>query len=77
MTPKFKQLEKELLTGDAETVVRLRCPSCGGGLNATFSDVAGKHSLIIRCRSSCYRSTIDGLNAVPPWVAVIGRRLET
>ena len=77
MKQKFKEVENLLLTGDANTVSGLKCPSCGSKLTAIFTDDAGRRSLGIRCASSCYRTNIDGLALEPPWVAVVGKRLET
>jgi hypothetical protein len=73
----FEEIEKTIIVGEANVVSSLRCPSCGAPLVVTFTESSDKRSLGIKCKKFCYRTNIDGLNEVPPWVKFLGNRFET
>lgn len=77
MTDDANKIDRMFVRGTASEVSGIKCPVCGGPLKITFSEVRGKMSLGVQCKKFCYRSNIDGLETVPPWVNELGERFET
>ncbi len=69
-------LEHALLYSNAQEVVKIRCPVCGGGISATYVP-HGKKAVGAGCPSCRWDVWLDGLDTEPPWVSRIGNNLET
>ena len=77
-----EELNKITFAGNAEEVMRLGCPQCGGPLNISFH--GGERSALNLCcdgmvlRTCFYSSHSDGRNfPSPPWVERLGPQIKT
>jgi len=72
----WKELEKIMISGTPELVLKQRCPNCDSGLRVVFT-AGPRTALIIRC-TSCYSAiTLDGGMSHPPWVEALGVNIVT
>jgi hypothetical protein len=65
----------------AETLQDLACPACGGGLHVQFVPKGrrgkGAGSLHVMCGQCLWRVIRDGIPTEPPWVPVLGPKMQT
>lgn len=60
----------------ATEVMKISCPTCGGSLKTQVSE-SSKRALSVMCKACAWRVVTDGLDELPPWVAELGRKIET
>jgi hypothetical protein len=76
MKLKREEISDFVLEASAEAVQALVCPVCGGSLSIQYTD-HGKGALSVLCEKCRWREVSDGIRQEPPWVATLGRKLQT
>ncbi len=64
------------MSGSAEAVMRLRCPTCCGPLRIIFTP-GRRTALGIDCLPCGAAIRLDGEFAAPPWVGTLGECIAT
>ena len=77
---RFGRLIDRASVAEPDVLMGLACPWCAGGLTVQFvkssrAEYAG--SLFVECTGCVRRIIADGLPAEPPWVAVLGSKVQT
>ena len=72
----WDEIRRIALTGTAESVLHLKCATCGSPLHIVFAP--GKRTALgVRC-VRCHAAThLDGEFGAPPWVALLGVQFTT
>jgi hypothetical protein len=73
----WNELERVVLSGTAEVVVKQHCPSCRAGLRISYTLVGSRAGLIMRCTKCHSATTLDGTFGPPAWVGTLGSSIVT
>jgi len=72
------RLAEMIHDANAETLLSLSCPVCGGSLSIQYTTVGkAAGSLAVMCPQCIWRVICDGLPAEPPWVRELGPKVQT
>jgi hypothetical protein len=75
------QLTDRVQDATAKTLQDLACPACGGSLHVQFVPKGrrgkGAGSLYVMCGQCMWRVIRDGIPTEPPWVRVLGPKMQT
>ena len=73
---RIRVLPRLIAYSDAEEVLNLRCPNCGGSIVIHFTG-GERRALGVSCQKHCFVTNLDGMALEPKWVSALGVHLVT